>query len=123
MKILFSVLLSFCLLIPASHAADAEGNYAVWGAGKKSCFKYNKARAAKEDAVFINYTKGFITAYNILIDNTYSLTGMMTIDEIMAWMDDYCETKQTSGYENALLVFIADHEESRMRRPKQGIGR
>ena len=123
MKRLSSILFILCLFSSVAHAADKEGNYAVWGVGKKSCFKYLKARADQQDAAFINYTKGFITAYNMLIDDTYSLSGQMSIADIMSWMDDHCDLKKTSGYENALLVFIADHEESRMRRPKTGMGR
>lgn len=123
MKFIYTTLLALFLFSPASHAVDAEGNYAVWGVGKKSCFKYLKAREDKEDEAYIDYTKGFLTAYNLLIDNTYSLTGMMTIEDIMGWMDDFCAEKQTSGYETALLIFIDDHEESRMKRPKKGMGR
>ncbi len=104
-------------------AIDDGGNYAVWGVGQKSCFHYNKARENDSYDNYTNYIKGFLTAFNITEPETYSISGSMPFNEILAWIDDSCELKQVHSLEQTLLEFIETHYESRMRRARTGLGR
>ncbi len=118
--LLILAFLTPALLVPGiAFSADSGGNYAVWGVGKKSCFKYTKAREAEEYNNYLNYMKGFFTAFNMLQENTYSVSGKMTFNEILDWMDDYCETKQINALEQGLLEFVGDHEDSRLKQGKR----
>ena len=112
-------------LVPfsTSMAIDENGNYAVWGVGKKSCFSYNKSRENNDYDNYSNYIKGFLTAYNITEPKTYSISGSMPFEKIIEWIDDSCELKQTHSIEQTLLEFIETHYESRLRRAKGSISR
>lgn len=117
--LLILTILTPALLMPTiALSADSSGNYAVWGVGKKSCFKYTKAREADDYANYLQYIKGFLTAFNMLFEDTYSISGRMNFNEILEWMDDYCETSQINAFEQALLEFVGEHEDGRLKEAK-----
>ena len=101
------------LMPPMSYAADSSGNYAVWGVGKKACFAYNKESADGAKQNYRSFINGFLTAYNIFTDKTYSISGKMNKNQIDKWLRDYCQTNPVSSLENALIHFIFDHYEKR----------
>lgn len=103
--------------------ADREGNYAVWGAGGKSCHAYNKASAAGEMDTWRSYVMGYFTAYNAIIEDTYSISADMDLDAVISWLDDYCDMKPVHSFEQALTGFIVEHAENRMQRPPGTYGR
>ena len=121
MRIIVSVLI-FVLSLNAL-AADKSGNYAIWGKGQKSCFRYMKDRSAGKDEPYKNYIMGYLTAYNAMSPETYSISRDMKLDEIMTWVDDYCEPNQMSGIERSLLEFIDSQYATRYRTPPGGTGR
>ena len=104
-------------------AADRLGNYAIWGPGQKSCYRYLKERTAAEDAPYKSYVMGYLTAYNAVTPETYSISRDMNLDEILVWLDDYCDVNQMGGIEAAMLEFISAHHEKRFRTPPSAIGR
>ena len=93
------------------------------GVGKKSCFTYGKARAGEDYDNYTNYIKGFLTAYNMIAEETYSITGTKPFNELLDWLDDYCETKQIDPLDKALLEMIDAHHEKRLKQPKKSAGR
>lgn len=105
-----------------SQAYDEDGNYAVWGIGKKSCFTYIKAREKNEYDHFSHYIKGFLTAYNMIEKETYSISSAMPFTNILEWLDDECELKQVHPIEHALLAFIDAHYDKRLKRAKSAKG-
>lgn len=103
-------------------AADTENNYAIWGEGGASCFRYNKARTEEKDSAFKSYIRGYLTAFNTLSNDTYNITGEMTLPEIMEWMDTYCDEKAIDSVDRAIQGLIDEVEDDRHRKPvKQGI--
>ena len=104
-------------------AADQSGNYAIWGKGQKSCFRYLKERAGGMDQAYREYVMGYLTAYNAVAPETYSISRDMNLDQIMTWLDDYCDANQVNGLEQSLLQFINNHYEQRYRMPPSRIGR
>ena len=104
-------------------AADKTGNYAIWGLGQKSCFRYLKDRSAAEDGPYKSYIMGYLTAFNAVTPETYSISRDMNLDEIMTWLDDYCDVNQMHGMESSMLEFINTHYEKRFRTPPSSIGR
>jgi len=65
--------------------------------------------------LYKNYIKGFITAYNIFTDNTYSITGIMKEREVIEWLNNYCKENPMSSLENSLTNFTFEHYEGRMK--------
>ena len=100
-----------------ARAADQSGNYAIWGKGQKSCFRYLKERSEGKDQAYKEYVMGYLTAYNAVAPETYSISRDMNLDQIMTWLDDYCDSNQVNGLEQSLLEFISNHHEHRYRTP------
>jgi hypothetical protein len=111
----FAVLL--CTLAPPVPAADRDGNYAVWGVGSRSCHTFNKARGNGDSEGYENYVMGYLTAYNAIVDDTYGISGSMTLKDVMGWLDAYCGQKPMHGFEQALAEFTVQQAESRLRYP------
>lgn len=121
MRIFFLMLL--VLPLQVLHAADSNGNYAIWGSGNKSCHKYNLTRAAGEDDNYREYIMGYLTSYNHQAQETYSISRDMNLSEIMAWLDGECEQKPVIAFEEALVNFLIEHYQDRMKFPPGGFGR
>jgi len=117
-----SFLILFVLPI-TGFTADPNGNYAIWGAGNKSCHSYAIARKSDDFSTYKHYIMGFLTAYNVFTPNTYRLSGNMNLNEILVWFDDYCELKAVHAFELALDDFIIEHYDRRMKSSSSGIGR
>ena len=111
------------MLVPASVVAvDGSGNYAVWGMGKKSCISYNQAVAGDDIENYKHYIKGFLTSYNIFTEKTYSISGKMDENQIVKWINNYCEENPMSSMEQALTSFTFDHYDKRMKTSRR-VGR
>ena len=121
MRIILGILIIALSL--QAQAADPEGNYAIWGKGQKSCYRYMKDRSAGTDEPYKNFIMGYLTAYNAMTPETYSISRDMKLDEIMTWLDDYCELKQMHGIESSLLEFITSQYATRYRNPPGRQGR
>ena len=118
------VLAALIAMAPGTaNAADADGNYAVWGMGSKSCFAFIQAMSQGGNDAFREFVMGYLTAYNAVAQDTYRIEGSMSIDAIMASLGDYCEAKQMHSFEQALTDFTAEHTASRMQRAPGSTGR
>ncbi len=114
--------LSISATVQNSFASDAEGNYAIWGEGGLSCFQFNKARIAEKDDHFKAYLRGYLTSYNTLSADTYSITGDMKLPEAIEWIDNYCDEKSIDSFDRAIQMLITDIEADRYKTPNtQGI--
>ncbi|HIF51257.1 MAG TPA: hypothetical protein EYQ42_07010 [Thiotrichaceae bacterium] len=120
-----SLIIALVLVLTSSStfAIDSKGNYAVWGLGKKSCFGYTQAIAGGDIENFKHYIKGFLTAYNMFTEKTYSIARKMNINEIAESLEDYCAENPMSGFETALLNFTFDRYDSRLKRSGNSVGR
>jgi hypothetical protein len=116
------IALSFLMLAPTTvMAVDTDGNYAVWGIGKKSCFGFNKEMSGEDNAKYKHYIKGFLTAYNIFTEKTFNITGSMNETAVLEWLNEYCTDNPMSGLETALTSFTFDHYDKR-RKSAHGSG-
>lgn len=104
-------------------AADKDGNYAVWGVGSKSCYHFTQALGRGEAEVFRNYVTGYLTAYDAITEDTYSIGAGKDLDQIMAWITDYCAKKQIHSFEQALAELTVEQHPQRSRRPPFRFGR
>ena len=117
-----TVFIIFLLLQPMlAVAKDKNGNYAIWGMGRKTCYSYSKAREAGDYAPYKDYLMGYFTAYNVMTEDTYLISGNMDLNEILEWMDDYCELKQMNSFDLVLSDFIIENHEKRLKTaPRKG---
>ncbi len=112
----FILLLSFQPIV--AQANDKNGSYAIWGMGSKTCYSYNKDRGAGDYVRYKDYLMGYLTAYNATAEDTYRISGKMELNDILEWLDDYCEFKQVHAFELALADFIHEHKETRIKKAR-----
>ena len=107
-----------CCFAPALPAADGAGNYAIWGAGARSCNQFLLATADDDrQATFKHFLMGYLTAQNAVQDETYNTTGHMSLDKVLVWLNDYCDSHKLDSFEHAIVQFLAAHYDARLRRP------
>ena len=116
-NIMMLLALTCLTVIPvSSQAVDSNGHFAIWGKGNKSCHSYNISRNTDEEQRFKDYIMGYLTAFNFQMPDTYRIAGNMNLNEILAWLDDYCELKPVLAFEQSLANFIDEHHDKRMKR-------
>ncbi len=96
MRALFHTLLFSLTLLPLSGATvarDVNGNYASFGAGSENCDVYLEARKAGGGYLraYEEWVSGHLTAYNLLLDNTYNIAGGTSPYELFADLDVICQ--------------------------------
>ena len=116
MKYLSSILFLLALIPMQSQAADSKGHFAIWGKGNKSCHSYNISRNTDEEQRFKDYIMGYLTAFNVQMPETYRIAGHMNLNEILSWLDDYCELKPIMAFEQSLADFIIENHDKRMKK-------
>jgi hypothetical protein len=99
---------------------DTKGNHAVWGVGQHSCNGFNTARESHNDAEYRSYLMGYLTAYNTLSADTYSVSGVADINGVLTLIDKFCQKTPTDSYDHALQILVTDLHESRARKPPEG---
>ncbi|MGH8245129.1 MAG: hypothetical protein ACREUU_01710 [Gammaproteobacteria bacterium] len=104
-------------------AADRNGNYAVWGIGARSCHTFNQSIESGATDNYRNYIMGYLTAYNVVAQDTYRIAGDLDLDQIMAWIQDYCDLKPINSFEQALADFTAERAPTRVKQAPQPYGR
>ena len=88
--------------------------------GLISKLKFWKDKKNNEDEVenfnaYKSYMKGFLTAYNIFTEKTFSITGSMKEKQVVEWLNDYCKENPMSTVENALTSFTFEYYDNRMK--------
>jgi hypothetical protein len=98
-------------------AGDREGNYAIWGVGRSSCYQFVKSAQGDPDDRYKVFLMGYLTAFNTIRDDTYNVTGTRSLDLSIAWLLDYCESHQMDSFDRAIQQMIDDSYDSRQRVP------
>ena len=88
--------------------------------GLISKLKFWKDKKNNEDEVenfdaYKSYMKGFLTAYNIFTEKTFSISGSMKEKQVVEWLNDYCKENPMSTVENALTSFTFEYYDNRMK--------
>ena len=98
-------------------AADAKGNFAVYGLGNTSCHRYNKTRLeSPDDKAYYHYTSAYLTLYNETTDKTFSIAGKLSIEDVLAEMDAICSDQQILGFHEALGIVMMVFYPQRLQR-------
>lgn len=92
-------------------ATSQVGDYAVEGAGVKSCADYQFDRKKKGSMHYINlnWAKGFITGVNYIhadtLGNTHLGTGLDQAS-LTRWLDNYCQSKPRATLSDASAALV-----------------
>lgn len=101
------LLISFLLLTVTqiSIARDFENNYAVYGAGADSCSLYLQAmkKGGKEQDYFIDWTIGYLAAFNVIMPATYDVLGETDFPSSQGWLERHCKRYPKETFINAVI--------------------
>jgi len=112
------ILLLLILSIVPANAADSNKDYKVMGLGQTSC-KAFVASDAEGKAFFYSWLAGYMTAYNRIENDTYSILGpSKKLGNIEGWLQDYCHLNPTIDFSDAIhKLLIKLHYSRIIRKP------
>jgi len=98
------ICLALLVLNQQAIARDFEGGYAVFGAGGDSCKTYlNSMKTGQKQDYFIDWTIGYLTAFNVIMPNTYNVLGESSFAESQGWLERHCTRYPKQLYINAVI--------------------
>ena len=97
------------VLLAAMHGAsgkDVDGEFAVFSVGGKSCAEYLRARSgggrAQHD--FTTWVQGYLSAFNLIVPNTYDILGNRDFEKAVSWLDAHCSANRETPFVNATAL-------------------
>lgn len=99
----------------AVDARDVNGNYAVFGVGSTPCADYLAARDAGgiEEEKYIEWISGHLSAYNLLLVNTYNMLGEGNAFALLARLDSHCRREREQPFVQAFAIQMENLYEAR----------
>ena len=109
------IALALFLVSQSGMARDVNGNYATFGVGGETCGDYLDARDAggERERLYMEWTAGHLSAYNLLLVNTYNILGETSTFDMLAHLDSYCRQHRDTIYVQALATQIEALYDSR----------
>ena len=107
------LVLTLFAAMPATHAADAAGNYAIWGLGQTSCNQFVTASEQSDVAGYKHFVAGYLSALNRVSTSLYRVTGGRTMAQNLAVLVEYCHQHRMDSFDQALqgLINLAAREQ------------
>ncbi|MCW9014693.1 MAG: hypothetical protein OQL06_12990 [Gammaproteobacteria bacterium] len=98
------VLMSILVFQPNAVARDFEDGYAVYGAGAQACSTYLQAikKGGKEEDFFIDWMIGYLSAFNVIMPNTYDILGETDFATSQRWLENHCRQYPRELFVNAM---------------------
>src|SRR5437016_2491205 len=76
----------------SASASDETGEYQVMGMGSRSCGWFVSAHDTDEWRFEImQWILGYLTAFNVITPNTYSIQGNADTKGLELWISNYCQ--------------------------------
>ncbi len=96
-----------CICVaPRVQSADADGHYLTMGLGNLSCESFI-SQDEQGAAYYLSWLAGYMSAYNHLQEETYSILGKTkTVENIESWLRDYCTINGNQTFEQAVRNLI-----------------
>ena len=107
-------------------ARDFEDNYAVYGAGAQPCSVYllSMEKGEKEQDFFVDWVIGYLSAFNLIMPDTYNIMGETDFPTIQRWLQEHCRKYPRELFINAVarlteVLYPARHQAG-LRNPPSG---
>ena len=95
------ILFGLCIYTGVTKAADDTGQYLIMGLGNSSCNSF-LSEDDKGAAYYMSWLAGYMTSYNHLQEDTYSILGKSKdAVQIESWLRDYCTVNGSESFESA----------------------
>ena len=105
-------------------ARDFEDGYAVYAAGSESCSQYLAAeqRGGGDYDYFVNWLIGYLSAFNVIMPNTYDILGENEFSMVQTWLNQHCAKFPKELFVNAAArvteVLYPTRYQSSLKNPK-----
>lgn len=92
--------LMFCNI---SQAKDIDGEFVVFSVGAHKCSDYIKAKDIGGNSFksYKDWLSGYMSAFNLIVTNTYDIIGQRKYSQIIRWLDIYCKKNRNESFVNA----------------------
>lgn len=93
-----------CLSVTSVQARDFEDSYAVFGVGAQPCSVYLAAgkKGSADLDVFNDWIMGYLSAFNVIVPNTYNILGDMDFPTVQVWLQNHCQKFPRELFINAV---------------------
>jgi hypothetical protein len=98
------LLVAALLVLPLSvFAKDMDGQFAVFSTSGERCADYSRARlqGAAAEKAFANWTLGYLSAFNLIVSDTFNIMGQHSFHEALNWLDKHCHENPDAYFVNA----------------------
>ena len=98
------LVLSTCIsLAHQAYSKDMDGEFVVFSIGANTCKDYLNSRRKGVTALepYKQWLMGYLSAFNLIVVNTYDIAGQSRYPHIISWLDNYCVTNKTESFVNA----------------------
>ena len=83
-------------------AKDIDGEFVVFSTGAQTCTDYIGARRQGASIEpYRQWLSGYLSAFNLIVVNTYDIVGERNYAQIIGWLDQYCLQNQEVSFVNA----------------------
>jgi len=98
-------------------AADADGNYAIKGAGIATCDAFNQARESegREYYMFAGWLEGFLTAANLYEKDTFDVAPWQNTEVLAAALESWCKRNPTEKFHLAAAALTREFFPARLK--------
>lgn len=103
--------------------ADADGNFAIEGAGTQSCAAYLTVRESRsrDYYVFAGWVDGYLTSANQYWENTYDLTPWQSLELVMSALAKRCEDNAEKPFINVVNETLVSLTPGRLKKNSEVI--
>ncbi|TNF36099.1 MAG: hypothetical protein EP315_04650 [Gammaproteobacteria bacterium] len=97
------LVLMVVMSLPAQ-ARDFEDAYAVYGAGAQPCSTFVAAseQGGREQDFFLDWMIGYLSAFNVIMPETYDILGDNGFPLAQRWLEDHCRKFPRELFVNAM---------------------
>ena len=85
-----------------SYGKDMDGDFVVFGVGEHKCINYLTNRKEPEFEYYREWLSGYLSAFNVIMANTYDIMGDRSYRQIINWLNQYCRKNQQEYFVNAM---------------------
>lgn len=116
-RILVLAIAAAALLASTARAADAQGGFAIKGAGAVPCARFIEDWEAegRNMALYAGWIDGYVTAMNQTMAETFDLTPWQNAETLLGLMRRGCEATPETRFMDRLVALLRDMSPIRLR--------
>ena len=96
-------------------ARDADGAYKARGLGLDTCVSFRDT-AEEERGPYFGWLAGYLSAYNYLVRDTYSIAEYSSLPRTNDWFERYCREHPEHLLHEAARQFVTERYRVRLKR-------